>query len=99
MFNREKPDESQNITKALSLTADQQLTLRDKKFDKYYVFSPTKGELRKCNHKTNTVSEPFQLVWLVLNLMVMTSCITLLMLAKDTEANLVVLVDQKQIQP
>lgn len=96
MFNREKPDESQNITKALSLTADQQLTLRDKKFDKYYVFSPTKGELRNATIKTNTVSEPFltgvvsfkshgdDIVYYVTYVG-----------AKDTEANLVVLVDQK----
>ncbi len=39
MFYREKPDESLSLTSSLKLAQDQELVLRDKKFDKFYVFS------------------------------------------------------------
>lgn len=96
MFNREKPDESINVTKALKLTADQELFMRDKKFDKFYVFSQAKGELRNGSLKTNTVSEPF-----VTGVVAFKSHADDIVYyvtyvgAKDTEANLIILVDQK----
>ncbi len=59
LFDRENADQSINITKALSLTVDQELSLRDKKSDKFYAFSATKGEIRNASLKTGDVSEPF----------------------------------------
>lgn len=59
LFDRENADQSVNITKALGITADQQLSLRDKKFDKYYIFSAAKGEIRNGLLKGTDISEPF----------------------------------------
>lgn len=96
MVNRENTDESTNLTTALKLTSDQQVTLRDKKFDKFYVFAPVKGELRTATTKGNQVSAP-----------VLTGVVTFKSHgddiiyyvtydgAKPTEANLVVLTDLK----
>ncbi len=41
LVDRSEPQNSLNLTKTLGLAAGQILTLRDKKFDKYYVFDPT----------------------------------------------------------
>lgn len=40
LVDREEPARSVNLTKTLGLEAGQILSLRDKKFDKYYVFDP-----------------------------------------------------------
>jgi hypothetical protein len=41
LVDTQQPARSQNLTKTLSLPAGQVLSLRDKKFDKYYIFDPT----------------------------------------------------------
>jgi len=38
LIDRQTPENSLNLTKTLSLSAGKQLTLHDKKFDKYYVY-------------------------------------------------------------
>lgn len=40
LVDRQNPDKSVNLTKTLSLSAGEVLSLHDKKFDKYYIFSP-----------------------------------------------------------
>jgi hypothetical protein len=40
LVDTRQPAESQNLTRALSLPAGHQLSLRDKKFDRYYVHDP-----------------------------------------------------------
>ena len=37
LFSREKPSESVNLTKQLKLTANTEITLQDKKYDRYFV--------------------------------------------------------------
>jgi hypothetical protein len=57
-FDRENVDQSINLTIALKLTADQVVSLLDKKFDKFYLFSESRGELRTATTKNNEVSNP-----------------------------------------
>lgn len=95
-FDRENTDQSINVTKALSLTQDQELVLHDKKYDKFYAFSASKGELRTATLKGNVVSQPFitgvvafkphgnDFVFYVTYVG-----------AKEGEANLIVMTDQK----
>jgi hypothetical protein len=40
LVDHNQPDKSVNLTKILGLTAGQVVSLRDKKFDKYYIFDP-----------------------------------------------------------
>lgn len=46
LCNRASPDRSLNLTTSLGLTADEDLTLFDKKFDKYYVYNKQTKILR-----------------------------------------------------
>ncbi len=45
IFNRDKPEESQNVTKLLSLTPNQVISLRDKKYNKFLAHSADNGLL------------------------------------------------------
>jgi PEGA domain len=58
-FNRENPDESINVTSTLKLVDGQIPSLRDKKYDKFYVFTPTSGELRIAELKNPATQPPF----------------------------------------
>ncbi|MDB5181767.1 MAG: hypothetical protein JWP13_530 [Candidatus Saccharibacteria bacterium] len=40
LVDHEEPERSLNLTKTLGLSVGEVLTLRDKKFDKYYIFNP-----------------------------------------------------------
>lgn len=46
LVNREKLDDSQNITRALSLTPEEVPTLFDKKVAKFYIYTPSSHSLR-----------------------------------------------------
>lgn len=59
VIDREDATKSVNVSVKLKLTADQTLTLHDKKYDKYYVFSQAKGELYTAELKTGVISAPF----------------------------------------
>ncbi|MCW2763470.1 MAG: hypothetical protein JWR85_3671, partial [Marmoricola sp.] len=58
LVDREKPDESVNLTKTLQLDAGQVLSLRDKKFDKYYVFDPAAKTVVSVDLSDPTVKTP-----------------------------------------
>jgi hypothetical protein len=45
LVDHEAPEKSINLTKTLGLSAGEVLTLRDKKFDKYYLYTPEKKEV------------------------------------------------------
>lgn len=95
-LDRENADQSTNLSFALKLTPDQAVSLRDKKFDKFYLFSASKGEIRTATTKNNDVSDPV-LTGVVAfkphgdNLIYYVTYDG----AKPTEANLVVLSDLK----
>ena len=46
MFDRTSVDASQNLTRLMNLSAEEVLTLFDKKYDQYYGFTSTTGVLR-----------------------------------------------------
>jgi hypothetical protein len=95
-LRRENPDESISVTKVLKLSAAQTVVLRDKKYDKFYIHTASTGEIRNGNTKSATVSEPF-----VTGVVAFKPHADDYILyatytgAKANEANIVVLVDQK----
>lgn len=52
VFNRDKPEESINVTKALIVNETQVLSLRDRKYNKFLVHSPDTGLLVARDTKT-----------------------------------------------
>lgn len=49
LLDRTAPDSSQNLTRTLALTADEDLTLFDKKYDQYYGYNKQTKVLRAFN--------------------------------------------------
>lgn len=58
LLDREEPARSLNLTDTLGLAAGQVLTLRDKKFDKYYVFDPAARTVGSGSIQDATVITP-----------------------------------------
>lgn len=49
LLDREEPERTVNLTRTLSLGPGQVLSLRDKKYDKYYVFDPAAKTVNSVN--------------------------------------------------
>jgi hypothetical protein len=58
LIDREEPERSLNLSRTLGLTAGQVLTLRDKKFDKYYIFDPAAKTVSSGSVPTAAVLTP-----------------------------------------
>jgi len=58
LIDRTDPQSSLNLTKTLGLAAGQVLSLRDKKFDKYYIFDPTAKTVSAGSVQEATVLTP-----------------------------------------
>lgn len=58
LVDRLEPQESLNLTKTLGLAAGQVLTLRDKKFDKYYIHDPAAKTVSSGSVQEATVLTP-----------------------------------------
>jgi hypothetical protein len=57
VLDREKPENSQNITKLFGLSASQSVALRDKKFNKFYILAKDTGQLTSRDSKDLNVNE------------------------------------------
>jgi len=60
MFDRTNPDSSQNLTRLMSLSADETLTLFDRKYDQYYGFNATTGVLRTFSQTGNVIRDQIE---------------------------------------
>ena len=57
ILDREKPENSQNISKLFNLSASQSVTLRDKKFNKFYILAKDSGLLTSRDSKDLNINE------------------------------------------
>lgn len=58
IFNREDPDQTQNVTAKMSLASGVSLTMRDKKYDKYFAYTDANGSLTTADLKSGVQAVP-----------------------------------------
>jgi hypothetical protein len=58
IIDREDSDKTANISGKFGLSSDSSITLRDKKYDKYYIHTATAGELRQADLKNGLSASP-----------------------------------------
>lgn len=96
VYDREDVSQSFNVTKKLSIGDTVSVSLRDKAYDNYYLFTPANGTIQTADLKSGVQAAP-----LVAGVVSFKSYADNLILyvtytgAKDTEANVYVLKDQK----
>lgn len=62
LFDRATPSQSQNLTRVLGLSAEEELTIRDKKYDQYYDYNKQTHILRAVDITGKSLASPFNYV-------------------------------------
>lgn len=62
LFDRAAPSQSQNLTRVLGLSAEEELTIRDKKYDQYYDYNKQTHILRAIDIAGKPLAAPFNYV-------------------------------------